>query len=93
VTALETARSHVDRYTRWIATDQEALQAALAAAERCHKAGEAEAAAAHQETARLCEQLIEVQRRLLAHWQVQLDRCQRIALARGEANGRTQASA
>jgi len=93
MTALETARSHVDRYTHWIATDQEALHAALAAAERCHEVGEAEAAAAHHETAGLCEQLIEVQRRLLDHWQIQLDRYQRIALARGGANRRAHASA
>jgi hypothetical protein len=79
VTALETARRYVALYQRWIAADLETLQEAQAAAERCQKVGPAEAEAVHRETARLCKELVEVQRRILAHWQVQFDRCQRIA--------------
>jgi hypothetical protein len=87
VTALETARRYVALYQRWIAADLEALREAQEAAKQCEKAGLAEAAAVHRETARLCEDLVEIQRRILARWQVHFDRCQRIAERGGEAEG------
>jgi hypothetical protein len=93
MTALETARRRVELYEHWIAADREAFAAALEAAEQCEKAGLSETAAVHRETARLCEELVAVQRRILDYWQLQLDRCQGSALRRGEAKSPTQASA
>ncbi|MEN6495829.1 MAG: hypothetical protein ABFD16_16225 [Thermoguttaceae bacterium] len=93
MTALETARRRVALYQQWIAADREAFAAALEVAEQCEKAGLTEAATVHRETARLCEELVAVQQRILNHWELQLDRCQGIALRRGEAKSPTQASA